>query len=306
MANLRQIRSRIRSVQNTQKITRAMQMVAGAKLRRTQEQLFQARPYVDRLEGITRRFLEAAPTLTHPLLETPCVEEGATPPPMALVLIASDTGLCGSYNERLIAKARQVLAETEARVVPIGRKAVAAARRHGWRVLATHTDLGGKVAEPFVQELSTALLEAYRASQVRGVQVLYTAYRSALSWRPALESWLPLQPPHPAGQRAVPALNLAPGAGDRPGDIAVPYLFEPAPEEIAERLLPAYVTAKLRRLLLEAMTSEHSARMVAMKAATDNAAEMIDSLTLTRNKVRQAAITKEISEIVAGVEALNA
>lgn len=291
MANLRQIRSRIRSVQNTQKITRAMQMVAGAKLRRTQEQLFQARPYVDRLEGITRRFLEATPTLTHPLLETPRLEEGAVPPPMALVLIASDTGLCGSYNERLITKARQALAETETLVVPIGRKAVAAAQRHGWRVLTAHTELGGKVSETFVQELSAALLAAYRAGRVRGVQVLYTAYRSALSWRPALESWLPLQPPHPAG--------------DRPGDIAVPYLFEPAPEEIAERLLPAYVTAKLRRLLLEAMTSEHSARMVAMKAATDNAAEMIDSLTLTRNKVRQAAITKEISEIVAGVEALN-
>jgi len=287
MANLRQIRSRIRSVQNTQKITRAMQMVAGAKLRRTQEQLVRARPYVDRLEGVVRRFLESAPTLTHPLLDRPTLEEPEARPPVAVALVTSDTGLCGSYNERLLAKARQLLADTPALVVPIGRKGLAAARRDGWPILASYAELGGRVTAPFVHQLVATLLAAYQAGRVSGVRVIYTAFQSALRWRPTVETWLPLPRPAEDPFRAVR------------------YLCEPTPTEIAERLLPAYLTAKLRRLLLEAMTSEHSARMVAMKAATDNAAEMIDALTLTRNKVRQASITKELAEIVAGVEALT-
>lgn len=292
MANLRQIRSRIRSVQNTQKITRAMQMVAGAKLRRAQESLFQARPYVDRLEGITRRFLEATPGLTHPLLAplTGTIPEGDSPP-IALVLVTSDTGLCGAYNERLLAKARQVLAETPARMVVIGRKGLAAARRMGWPLLASHTELGGAVTEAFVRQLAGELIAAYQAGEVSGVQMLYTTFLSALSGRPTVATWLPLSAP--------PADHSRVASGD------VPYLYEPSPAVIAEQLLPAALTATLRRWLLEAVTSEHSARMVAMTAATDNAAEMIDTLTLVRNKVRQAAITKEISEIVAGAEALK-
>ena len=292
MANLRQIRSRIRSVQSTQKITRAMQMVAGAKLRRAQEQLFQTRPYVDRLEKIVQRFLAASPTVTHPVLTAPTVEEGLTPPPIALVLITSDTGLCGSYNERLLAAARQVVAETRATLVPIGRKGLAAVRRMGWSVLTQRTELGGAVPAAFVQSLAQSLLAAYQAGQISGVRVLYTAFQSALSWRPTVATWLPLAAP--AGAVATELT---------PADL--PVIYEPTPSAIAEQLLPAYLTARLRRLLLESMTSEHSARMLAMKAATDNAAEMIDSLTLIRNKVRQAAITKEISEIVAGAEALT-
>ena len=285
MANLRQIRSRIRSVQNTQKITRAMQMVAGAKLRRAQEQLYQARPYVDRLEGMTQRFLDAVPGLSHPLLEAPAPSD--TPRPVALVLIASDTGLCGAYNERLLAKAREVIAQGPTQVIAVGRKGLAAARRGGWPVLAQHTDLGGKVTDPLVQTLAASLIAAYQGGQVREVRIVYTKFLSALSWRPTVETWLPMTP--------------ARRTEDGPAEL----LLEPTPPEIAERLLPALLAAKLRRLLLEGMTSEHSARMVAMKAATDNAAEMIDTLTLVRNKVRQASITKEISEIVAGVEALK-
>ena len=288
MANLRQIRTRIRSVQNTQKITRAMQMVAGAKLRRAQEQLFKARPYVDRLEGLTRRFLEATPALTHPLLTAPASPEGGARAPLALVVAATDTGLCGAYNERLLAMARAVVVrEQPVQVVVLGRKGLAAARRWRWPVLASYTDLGGKVTDAFVRELSQTLIGCYQAGRVRGVSVLYTQFLSALSWRPTTAPWLPLA--------------SGPQAADQP----TTYLTEPAPAVIAERLLPAYVTAALRRLLLEAVTAEHSARMMAMQAATDNASQMIDSLTLVRNKVRQASITKEISEIVAGVEALK-
>ncbi len=154
-------------------------------------------------------------------------------------------------------------------------------------MLAAHTDLGGKVTDRLVQELSRTLIGAYQAGRVRGVSVLYTQFLSALSWRPTAAPWLPLRGPQAA-------------------EYPTTYLTEPAPAAIAERLLPAYVTAALRRLLLEAVTAEHSARMMAMQAATDNAAEMIDTLTLVRNKVRQASITKELSEIVAGAEALKA
>ena len=291
MANLRQIRTRIRSVQNTQKITRAMQMVAGAKLRRAQEQLFKARPYVDRLEGLTRRFLDATPALAHPLLNPVqgTVPEGDCPRlPLALVIAATDTGLCGAYNERLLTMAREVIArEAPVQLVILGRKGMVAARRWGWPVLASHTDLGGNVTDALVQELAQTLIGAYQAGRVRGVSVLYTRFLSALSWRPTAAPWLPLRGPQAAESPTA-------------------YLTEPAPAAIAERLLPAYVTAALRRLLLEAVTAEHSARMMAMQAATDNAAEMIDTLTLARNKVRQASITKELSEIVAGAEALKA
>ena len=289
MANLRQIRTRIRSVQNTQKITRAMQMVAGAKLRRSQEALFKARPYVDRLEGLTRRFLESSPGLTHPLLTAPTTEGTEGTAPMALIVAATDTGLCGAYNERLLTIARQAVAQmAPVQVVVIGRKGLVGARRNRWPVLASHTDLGGKVTDAFVQALAHSLIGAYQTGAIRGVQVVYTKFLSAMSWKPTVESWLPL-------------------AGAAPTEQATEYLYEPAGgAEIAERLLPAYVTAKLRRLLLEASTAEHSARMMAMQAATDNASQMIDTLTLVRNKVRQATITKELSEIVAGAEALNA
>lgn len=268
-----------------------MQMVAGAKLRRTQEQLFQARPYVDRLEAITRRFVMSAPGLAHPLLEHPAIEEIGATAPIALVLVTSDTGLCGAYNERLLAKAAVFLAETRAVVVPIGRKGLWAARRHGWPILTHRTELGGKVTETLVQSLAQELVAAYQGGAVSAVRIVYTAFRSALSWHPTMEKWLPL--PHPE--------TTGPGSAD----LNLRYLYEPTPVEIAERLFPAHLTAKLRQLLLEAVTSEHSARMVAMKAATDNAEEMIEHLTLVRNKVRQATITKEISEIAAGAEALK-
>src|SRR3990167_4557903 len=177
MANLRQIRSRIRSVHNTQKITRAMQMVAGAKLRRAQEQLFQARPYVDRLEQITQRFLAAVPNLSHPLLTAaPAAKdddtqtEGKPPAPTALIVIASDTGLCGAYNEKVLTTAQEVFGEAltaaPAQVVPVGRKGLAAARRMGWPILASYTELSGKVTEAFIQELAGAMMTAYREGRV--------------------------------------------------------------------------------------------------------------------------------------------
>lgn len=214
---------------------------------------------------------------------------------MALILAATDTGLCGAYNERLLTLARETIArEAPVQLVVLGRKGLVAARRWGWPVLATYTDLGGKVTDAFVQRLAQSLIDAYRAGRIRGVRVVYTTFLSAMSWKPAVEAWLPVAPEHSVGE------------ADRRGLPSAEYLYEPEPAEIAQRLLPAYVTAKLRRLLLEASTAEHSARMMAMQAATDNASDMIDTLTLVRNKVRQAAITKELSEIVAGAEALNA
>ncbi len=298
MQNLRALRQRIRSVQNTQKITKAMQMVAGAKLRRSQEELSVFRPYADRLEEMAQKFLAAYPHLQHPILKndlTPFNPKGVSPldppkgsdpcAPAGLLILSSDTGLCGSYNERILAVADRSLGEMpSARVVTIGRKGTRRLARQGTARFREILDWGGKFDLDRVGSFVDWMQQLFVAGEVSSWTVVYTQFLSALSWKPASAKLFPME--RPAAQEFPEKL-----------------IVEPAPEQLADLLLRRAVRARFSRILLEAFTAEHSARMVAMKNATENASEMIDSLTLIRNKARQAAITKELIEVVSGAQA---
>ena len=287
MQNLRVLRQRIRSVHSTQKITRAMQMVAGAKLRRLQGELVGFKPYAHRLEELARRFLAAHPELTHSLIAGGVKLDAEEPPPIGLVIISSDTGLCGTYNERVIMQAENFLRENPSAVtVAIGKKAGRFLARRGRKPASEVLDWGGRYDLKKMTNTASWLQELYLDCTVSGWWVAYTQYQSALRWKPTVERFLPVE-------RVV--------ADEFPEKI----ISEPDAAGVADELLRRFVSAQFMRIILEAFTVEHTARMIAMKNATDNAAEMIQTLTLIRNKVRQAAITKELLEVVSGAEALK-
>ena len=291
MQNLRTLRQRIRSVQNTQKITKAMQMVAGAKLRRMQDELLSFRPYADSLEKMTRRFLSMHPGVEHPLLSTVRPEhvEGRTEtvPPAGLLVITSDTGLCGTYNERVMGEMERFHREFPLLVaVTIGKKGTRVLARKGIRRAKEIVHWGGRYQPEQAMPLLAWLEERYLDGEVSSWSVAYTQFISALAWRPTVELLLPVERPQ---AQAFPEK----------------VIVEPDLPRFLDELLKQYGRARFARILLEAFTSEHSARMVAMKNATDNAEEILRQLTQQRNKLRQAAITKEISEIVGTAEALK-
>ncbi len=302
MQNLRTLRQRIRSVQNTQKITRAMQMVAGAKLRRAQGELVCFRPFVERLALMTQRFLAAHPMLEHPLLgvrhrnpeRVPGLRPGTlravsdtVSAPVGLIVVTSDAGLCGTYNERVLGLAGNFgLEHPSTTVVSIGRKGTRVLVRRGIPVLKEIVDWGGRYDPSRGTALLQWLKDLFLQGTVSAWWVAYTRFVSAMRFTPTVERFLPLE------------LLAAKGLPER-------VIIEPNLPQVTEELLNRFVEGQWARILLEAFTSEHSARMIAMKNATDNAAEMIDSLTLVRNRVRQAAITKELIEVVSGAEALR-
>ena len=285
--NLRGIRQRIRSVQSTQKITRAMQMVAGAKLRRAQGELMAFRPYADALEKMTQRFLRDHPGLEHALLA-----ETTTEAPAGLIVVTSDTGLCGTYNEKVLAAAEGFLRENpSALLVTIGKKAARRFTRLGVPRAREILDWGGRYDHAKAGVLLEWLEEQFMTGKVSGWSIAYTQFLSALSWRPMVKGLVPLE------QVEQPAA----GANYVPEKVIV----EPDVPRFAEALVRESVRTRFGRALLEGFTSEHSARMMAMKNATENASDLISNLTLVRNKVRQAAITKELIEVVSGAQALQ-
>ena len=292
MQNLRSLRQRIRSVQNTQKITRAMQMVAGAKLRRSQDELVSFRPYAEALARISKRFLSAHPELQHPLIATEQSEA-----PAGLVIVTSDTGLCGTYNEKVLSAAAGFRREfPSAVVVAIGRKGTRALAHRGTRPAKEILSWGGRYDPAEAGKLLEWLEEQYLGGKVSSWNVATTRFLSALSWKPVVERLLPVN-----REQTVPGTGTVPGTDVFPEKIIV----EPDAAAFADRLLRRQLRAQFARVLLEAFTAEHSARMVAMKNATENADEMIRTLTLVRNKARQASITKELIEVVSGAEALK-
>jgi F-type H+-transporting ATPase subunit gamma len=319
MQNLRSLRQRIRSVQNTQKITKAMQMVAGAKLRRSLEELVSFRPYAEGLGQVARRFLSAHPGLQHPLLGsdpkeakgvrpfltkkglTPKGSEGSDPfAPAGLIIITSDTGLCGTYNEKVLGAAVRFRMEfPSAVVVAIGKKGTRSLAHHGGpRPVQEIVTWGGRYDAAEAGALLGWLEAEYLGGKVSSWNVAYTRFLSALSWKPVVERLLPEE--KEAARIGTPGFAGRPAVGLPPKVIA-----EPDAAVFADRLLRRQLRSQFARVLLEAFTAEHSARMVAMKNATENADEMISSLTLVRNKARQAAITKELIEVVSGAEALK-
>jgi F-type H+-transporting ATPase subunit gamma len=283
MASLRDIRRRIRSVQNTQQITKAMEMVSAAKLRRAQSRLEAARPYGAKMKETLENLAAVAADVNHPLFEKRPVKR------RALVLITSDKGLAGSYNANVIRRAEAYMKSEEGEktaLITIGRRGGDYFKRRQWPVLGHYQEIGDQVDITKAQALSREIIEHFTGGEVDEILTLGTRFISAMSRALKLEPFLPIEPP--AGKKEP-----------------VDYIFEPNAAAIFASLVPRYVANRMIMLLLEASASEHGARMIAMGSASRNASDMIDDLTLIRNRVRQAAITKEIAEIVGGAEALS-
>ena len=288
MANLIDIRRRIRSVKNTQQITKAMKMVAAARLRRAQDRILATRPYALEIRKVIANLAAHAGELKHPLLEVR--PEGRT----LLVVVTGDKGLAGSFNANVLRRATERIPKRAGlELLLLGSKGVAFFRRRAFKVRKGYTTLFGNVTYAQAEEIAADLRDAYASGEYDAVHVVYNKFKSIIAQELTEERLLPI----PAGGE---------GAGAEAADGQTrEYLFEPSAEEILEELLPRYVTFQVYRILLESQAAEHAARMTASDSATKNAGEIIDRLTLRYNRARQAAITTELIEVVSGANALE-
>jgi F-type H+-transporting ATPase subunit gamma len=280
MPALIDIRRRIRSTKNTQQITKAMKMVSAAKLRRAQEAIFAARPYARKMMEVLNGVATRAEPGLHPLLQ----ERGEDK--VLLVIVTADKGLAGGFNANIIRAAVQFLEERQAkdlRLDLIGRKGRDFFKRRRFAIRTERLGLFQSLRFPAAREIADQLMKIYEAGEVDQVFLLYNEFKSVIQQKIVVERLLP-----------ITKLTFD------PKEPALDYLYEPAPGQIFERLLPRHVEFQVWRALLESAAAEHGARMTAMDAATNNADDMIERLTLYMNKVRQAAITKEIIEVVSG------
>ncbi|HEV8631053.1 MAG TPA: ATP synthase F1 subunit gamma [Thermoanaerobaculia bacterium] len=283
MANLIDIRRRIRSVKNTQQITKAMKMVAAARLRRAQDRILATRPYAEEIRRVMANLAAHAGDLHHPLLESRPEKK------VLLVVVTGDKGLAGSFNANVLRRAGEVIPRLAAvELLLLGRKGVDFFRRRPLKVRKGHTTLFSNVTYAQAQEIAEDLSTAYAAGEYDSVRVVYNRFKSIMSQELTEETLLPI--PAPAEQDASASRE---------------YLFEPSAESILEELLPRYITFQVYRVLLESQAAEHAARMTASDSATKNAGEIIDRLTLRYNRARQAAITTQLIEVVSGANALE-
>lgn len=298
MPNLQDYRRRVRAVRNMRQITRAMKMVSAAKLRRAQERVVAARPYTIKMMQILGDLARRAPDYKHPLLSVRQREpEEEWPERLLLVLITADRGLCGAFNTNLVKAAQEFLrhhSDEEVELVLIGRKGRDFFRRRPVKIRREHIGVTGAGRVNFLdavkiaQEIITDF--THPEHPFDRVYLIYNEFKSAIQQRVVTEPVLPI------GQ-------IKPATAE-PGELLTEYLYEQPPDEIFGILLPKMVETQIYRALLESVASEQGARMAAMDSASKNADEMIDRLTLEMNRVRQAAITREIIEVVSGAEAL--
>ncbi|HUI41735.1 MAG TPA: ATP synthase F1 subunit gamma [Terriglobia bacterium] len=286
MPNILDLRRRIRSTKNMQQITRAMKMVAGARLRRAQERVLAARPYAAEiravLESVAAR-VDASEQVANPLLAVRPVRK------VLLVLVTADRGLCGAFNSNLVRAAHSYIAQqagAEVALLAVGRKGYDHFRKGPVPMLGEHLNVFSKLEFAHARAIAQQISEFYSNETVDAVDVLYNEFKSIMTQRVTVERYLP-----------VPPVKRA------EGQYLVDYIYEQPPAEIFARLLPRYVESQVYRALVESQAAELAAKATAMDAATRNASDMIDSLTLYMNRVRQAAITKEIIEIVSGAAA---
>jgi F-type H+-transporting ATPase subunit gamma len=285
MPALIDIRRRIRSVKSTQQITKAQKMVSAAKLRRAQEAMFAARPYARKMMEVLNSLASRADPKLHPLLEERGDEK------VLLVVVTADRGLCGGFNGNIIRTATRFLRERGARDLALGllgRKGRDFFRRRKLKVRFERVGIFQTLRYAAAREIAGDLIAGYTRHEVDQVYLLYNEFKSVVQQRIVVERLLPVE-----------RLVLQPTAP------ALDYLYEPAPAAIFAEILPKHVEIQVWRALLESAAAEHGARMAAMDAATNNAADMIDRLSLYMNKVRQAAITKEIIEVVSGAGAAS-
>src|SRR4051812_15348725 len=297
MPSLKAIRTRIASVKSTQKITRAMKLVAAARLRRAQDAILGARPYANALQEAVAEVAVRAGGESHPLLDQRPVRK------IGLVVLTSDRGLAGGFNANVFRGVQRFVIEQSALAEPpaiaiyvVGKKGRDFFRRRKSSVVG-HEFAGaaGNVAEARAQEVALTILELFQTAQVDAVYLVFNEFKSAIQQRVVIEPLLPLV----AGRLAAGA-----AASSSPGG-QIDFLYEPDKKQLLDALLPMYVQSQVYRALLESIASEFGARMTAMDSATSNAKEVIARLTLQYNRARQAAITKELMEIVSGAEALK-
>lgn len=286
MAKGRELKTRIKTVENTRKITRTMEMVAASKMKRATDRVTSARPYALALGEVLARLVRPDVAERFPLLRQP-----ATKTRVALVLLTANRGLCGAFNTNLIREARSRIAELEQQGATVelhiaGKKGIAFFNYLGRKISSERTDIGDKPSADDAASLIDALTGRFAAGELDGVYITYAKFQSALSTPPTTEQVVPVVPPATEGA---------------PRD----FLLSPSAEVIIEALLPAYVRNLVYRALVETVAGEQSARRTAMKNATDNASDMITNLRRTYNSARQAQITQEIAEIVGGAAALE-
>jgi F-type H+-transporting ATPase subunit gamma len=287
MAGSKEIKTKIKSVQNTRKITKAMEMVAASKMRKAQERTRAARPYAEKIRNVAAHLSHANPEYRHPYLVT-----RDTVKKVGIIVVTADKGLCGGLNTNVLRMALTKMREWESQgesfeVCCIGNKGLGFMQRLGANVVSQVVGLGDK---PHMERLIGALkimLDGYTADRFDRLEIFYTKFVNTMKQEPVMEQLLPL-----TGER----LGSPEGSWD--------YIYEPDAKSVLDQTLTRYVEALIYQSVTENMASEQSARMVAMKAASDNAGSVIDELTLIYNKSRQAAITKELSEIVAGAAAV--
>ncbi len=285
-AELRQIRRRIKSVQSTMKITRAMELIATSRIAKAQVRVKAAQPYTAKMNEVIRNIAAASGGLSHPLLETREVNT------VGLLIVTSDRGLAGGYVSNVIRLAERAIADHrarghEVRLYVVGKKAQSYFRYRNYSIERAFLGVTDTPAYGDARAIANVLLDEYQSGRVDAVEAYTTKFVSALTQTALLWPLLPIEPPEAVEET---------GAG---------YAFEPSPEEILGRLLPRYLEGTVFGILLEASASEHAARRRAMKAATENAEELTRLLTREANQARQAEITTEISEIVGGAEALS-
>ena len=294
MANVRDIRKRIRSVKNTQQITRAMKMVAAAKLRRAQETALASRPYARKMEEVLNSIAARADVSANPLFRKNDSNR------VVVVVVTADRGLAGGFNNNLCKVAVEVVARLrgEGRDVvlyPVGKKGRDYFRNRAYPTLKERVNVFAKLAFGHAKLLAEELTQIYLDGEVGEVVVVYNEFKSVMAPRMRSETLLPIPRLAPAAPASLPAAPL--------GLVSADYEYEPDPETILAALVPFHLHTQVWRVLLESSAAEHAARMTAMESASKNAGEMIESLTLTMNKVRQAAITKELIEVVSGAQA---
>jgi F-type H+-transporting ATPase subunit gamma len=279
--SIKQIKNRIRSVENTKKVTGAMQMISVAKLNRIQNQLFVLRPYALRLESLMQDLAGLAQK------KSGYFEKKSAQAPIVLCLISSDSGLCGMYNQNIIRAAQEFLEKNNpqrVKLILIGQKGSAYFRSSQAEILNSYVGLNAKFKPDFCDKITDQLSHLFLSGKASAVYLGYTRFENALVQKPVIEQFLNIQP-----RRVEP----------------IEYIAEPDFKAILEDLVGRYLRIKMQLVLLESFTCEHAARTVSMKAATDNAKDLLEGLVLFRNKVRQAGITQDILEITSSAEALR-
>ena len=285
MPTLLDFRRRIRSVKNTQQITRAMKFVAAARLRRAQEAALAARPYAKELLRVLRSTIGRIAEPQHPLL-------ARRPEHSVLALVLTgERGLAGAFNTNVLRRANEFFRANRDRklsIVSVGKKGRDALRKAGFNLIAEYINVLARVEFATVREIANLVTDLYAKGEIDSVYIIFSEFKTVMSANLEVEKLVPVDP------------DQVKEATDQPSSAQVDYLYEQPAEQLLDRLLPRYVESQVQRAMLESSAAEHAARMTAMESATKNAGDVIEALTLHMNKVRQAAITKEIIEIVSG------